>query len=153
MRSLFLLALGAAMVAGKDLGTPCPPETCKGCKGGCVKGSLFECLVNPCDANPCKPGRKCVPNYCNGCNACCVKCDIPKDWTVVSQDPAECALIRYKCLPDQEGWSDKCGCGCKPVELQICTQDVMQCPDGTYVSRDPANNCQFRACPTSPSTI
>jgi hypothetical protein len=27
-----------------------------------------------------------------------------------------------------------------------CTDDVMQCPDGSYVSRDPLNNCQFYPC-------
>lgn len=32
----------------------------------------------------------------------------------------------------------------------VCTQDVQQCPDGSYVGRDPANNCQFRACPQLP---
>eukprot|EP01059_Diplonema_ambulator_P036733 TRINITY_DN92_c0_g1_i4.p1 TRINITY_DN92_c0_g1~~TRINITY_DN92_c0_g1_i4.p1 ORF type:complete len:174 (+),score=62.18 TRINITY_DN92_c0_g1_i4:66-524(+) len=152
MRTFVFVAVCAALVAG-SFAQPCAPGKCKGCTGGCVQGSEVRCLADPCEVDPCGPHKKCVANYCNGCNACCVKCDIPKDWTVVSQDPAECALIRYKCLPDQEGWSDKCGCGCKPVELQICTQDVMQCPDGTYVSRDPANNCQFRACPTSPSTI
>src|SRR3989344_3218798 len=29
----------------------------------------------------------------------------------------------------------------------ICTLDAKQCPDGSYVSRDPANNCEFFACP------
>ncbi|MBI2108547.1 hypothetical protein HYT54_05465 [Candidatus Woesearchaeota archaeon] len=29
----------------------------------------------------------------------------------------------------------------------VCAADVQQCNDGTYVSRDPANNCNFRACP------
>lgn len=30
----------------------------------------------------------------------------------------------------------------------ICAQDVKKCPDGSYVSRDPKNNCEFNACPT-----
>lgn len=29
----------------------------------------------------------------------------------------------------------------------VCTQDVMACGDGSYVSRDPNNSCQFRSCP------
>lgn len=33
----------------------------------------------------------------------------------------------------------------------VCTTDVMQCPDGSYVSRDPNNNCQFYQC-SSPQT-
>jgi len=31
----------------------------------------------------------------------------------------------------------------------VCAQDVKQCSDGSYVSRDPAKNCDFKACPTS----
>ena len=27
-----------------------------------------------------------------------------------------------------------------------CTQDVFTCPDGSYVSRDPSNNCEFPPC-------
>lgn len=27
-----------------------------------------------------------------------------------------------------------------------CTMDAMLCPDGSYVGRDPQNNCEFRAC-------
>lgn len=28
-----------------------------------------------------------------------------------------------------------------------CAQDAKQCPDGSYVSRDPSNNCNFKECP------
>lgn len=31
----------------------------------------------------------------------------------------------------------------------VCTQDVKQCPDGSYVGRNPNNNCEFYACPTT----
>jgi hypothetical protein len=27
-----------------------------------------------------------------------------------------------------------------------CAADLHTCPDGTYVARDPANNCQFQSC-------
>ena len=30
-----------------------------------------------------------------------------------------------------------------------CAADVKQCPDGSYVSRDSENNCEFAACPSS----
>ncbi|OGH06114.1 MAG: hypothetical protein A2W22_04370 [Candidatus Levybacteria bacterium RBG_16_35_11] len=33
-----------------------------------------------------------------------------------------------------------------------CTADVKQCPDGSYVSRDPANNCEFSPCSTVDET-
>lgn len=29
----------------------------------------------------------------------------------------------------------------------VCTDDVLQCPDGSFVSRDPLNDCQFLPCP------
>ena len=29
----------------------------------------------------------------------------------------------------------------------FCTADVFQCPDGSVVERDPANNCEFFECP------
>jgi hypothetical protein len=29
----------------------------------------------------------------------------------------------------------------------FCTADVFECPDGSYVSRDPENNCAFPPCP------
>lgn len=32
-------------------------------------------------------------------------------------------------------------------EATSCIMDVQACPDGSYVSRDPAKNCAFRACP------
>jgi len=28
-----------------------------------------------------------------------------------------------------------------------CTEEVFVCPDASTVSRDPANACEFRACP------
>ncbi|RYZ98384.1 MAG: hypothetical protein EOP11_20775 [Proteobacteria bacterium] len=29
-----------------------------------------------------------------------------------------------------------------------CTQEVKTCSDGSFVSRNPAANCSYRACPT-----
>jgi len=29
----------------------------------------------------------------------------------------------------------------------VCTQEAKLCPDGSYVGRDPANNCEFDPCP------
>jgi hypothetical protein len=36
-----------------------------------------------------------------------------------------------------------------PAELLACTQDVQECPDGSFVGRDPADDCAFVSCPTS----
>lgn len=35
-------------------------------------------------------------------------------------------------------------------DAKICTLDAKQCPDGSFVSRNPANNCVFNPCPGEP---
>ena len=32
-------------------------------------------------------------------------------------------------------------------ETIVCPADVRECPDGSFVARDPDNGCVFRACP------
>ncbi len=34
-------------------------------------------------------------------------------------------------------------------EPKFCTQDAKECPDGSFVSRDSDNNCEFKPCPVS----
>ena len=36
-----------------------------------------------------------------------------------------------------------------PVEAEpkLCPADVQECADGSFVARDPENNCQFKPCP------
>ncbi|MBD3209223.1 hypothetical protein GF367_02285 [Candidatus Woesearchaeota archaeon] len=40
----------------------------------------------------------------------------------------------------------------KPAEkpdldnVTLCSAEVMVCPDGSYVSRDPEHNCDFKPC-------
>jgi hypothetical protein len=34
-----------------------------------------------------------------------------------------------------------------PDDAIVCPADVEQCPDGSYVSRNPANRCAFDPCP------
>jgi hypothetical protein len=36
--------------------------------------------------------------------------------------------------------------GQRLVEGQACAADVMECPDGSFVARDPNNNCEFFQC-------
>jgi len=33
-------------------------------------------------------------------------------------------------------------------EMVFCAADAQACPDGSYVSRDPKNECKFRPCPS-----
>mmetsp|Transcript_13462 Transcript_13462/g.29813 ORF Transcript_13462/g.29813 Transcript_13462/m.29813 type:complete len:512 (-) Transcript_13462:1464-2999(-) len=35
----------------------------------------------------------------------------------------------------------------EPTDQLFCTQDAMECPDGSFVGRDPANDCNFMPCP------
>lgn len=35
----------------------------------------------------------------------------------------------------------------------FCTEDVKQCPDGSYVSRDSNNNCEFFVCPEAETEV
>merc|ERR1712003_13425 len=30
----------------------------------------------------------------------------------------------------------------------VCTEDALECSDGSFVSRDPTNGCEFPACPS-----
>jgi hypothetical protein len=34
-----------------------------------------------------------------------------------------------------------------PDEPLVCPAEVRQCPDGSFVSRNPARDCEFDACP------
>ena len=40
----------------------------------------------------------------------------------------------------------KCEYECDASEGIACTEDAMQCPDGTWTSRTPALNCRFIPC-------
>jgi hypothetical protein len=31
----------------------------------------------------------------------------------------------------------------------VCSQEVKSCPDGSYVGRNPADQCRFKPCPTT----
>jgi hypothetical protein len=31
----------------------------------------------------------------------------------------------------------------------VCSQEVKSCPDGSYVGRNPADECKFKPCPGS----
>jgi hypothetical protein len=47
----------------------------------------------------------------------------------------------------QPDYGDFCKSDLKfPEPQKFCTQDAMQCPDGSFVGRDPNNNCEFYPC-------
>ena len=37
--------------------------------------------------------------------------------------------------------------GCASRNDVVCTMEAKSCPDGSYVGRDPARNCEFKPCP------
>lgn len=37
--------------------------------------------------------------------------------------------------------------GCASPPPVACTMEAKACPDGRYVGRDAARNCEFRPCP------
>jgi hypothetical protein len=46
-------------------------------------------------------------------------------------------------------WDDYCENARVPKmvgDRTVCTEDAQQCPDGSFVGRDPSNNCEFFPC-------
>jgi hypothetical protein len=37
---------------------------------------------------------------------------------------------------------------CAKENTVVCTMEAKACPDGSYVGRDPAKNCEFKRCPS-----
>ncbi len=62
-----------------------------------------------------------------------------------------CAVFLVACVPAAPKANKPSPAGPPPPPLAdegiVCPADVRQCPDGTYVSRDPDNGCAFRTCP------
>lgn len=49
--------------------------------------------------------------------------------------------------PPAQGEGGGSGGSSSNGKAMACTMDAKQCPDGSYVGRDSANNCRFKACP------
>ena len=64
----------------------------------------------------------------------------------ISNDLELCPLIQFLCIEGKERFDDSIGCGCQDVILKACTSDAKICPDGSVVSRDGNNNCEFFPC-------
>ena len=119
----------------------CDPERIRICPGICVEGCLQGC---PEDIRICANGDRLERDRC-------MNCEFP---------PCPCGGIAgFPCnkgeacvdIPDDDcdpakGGSD-CPGTCSPCDA-ICLFDVKECPDGSSVSRDHCNNCEFRPCPT-----
>lgn len=76
----------------------------------------------------------------------------PDERSYVSTDLEQCKVIRFMCVQGKQPFTDDNGCGCEPVNLTgitilECTGEIKTCIDGSILHRDPANNCEFPACP------
>lgn len=122
---------------------PCPPEPCtedaKVCPDGSTvvrdpeSGCEFEPCPECCDAEK-EPGQNGNPNCIEG-HACC---PVNGDWVCAQGD-----TLLFDCAGElvELRLSDAKRC---PLS---CAEDVQTCSDGTLVSRDPYNNCEFPPCP------
>jgi len=100
-------------------------------------------------------------SFCSTCSggdrpdACttmaCVPCTTCED-----NGETYCAGVTYlssdgcnTCNCNENGMSSCTLMACpEPEEPEVaCAADVQECADGSYASRDPANNCAFRLCP------
>jgi hypothetical protein len=101
----------------------------------CVGGACQPagCFCADIFAPVCGADGMTYPNACEaGCagvdvahdGECAAACPDPMDPSVhyVSQDPQQCAVVDFRCAPDQDFFSDGCGCGC--VDRPVCI-----CPD------------------------
>jgi hypothetical protein len=79
------------------------------------------------------------------------KCDTPAD-PVTAADQFDSYQLQLKksfllCAPAIAEGATTTTTSTSTSTTLLCTSDVMQCPDGSYVGRDPLNNCQFYPCP------
>ncbi|TNE87172.1 MAG: hypothetical protein EP330_19585 [Deltaproteobacteria bacterium] len=51
-------------------------------------------------------------------------CETGLDATYVSEDPDQCAVLRYTCEPGQGAFSNECGCGCECPETLNCMPTI-----------------------------
>jgi len=91
-------------------------------------------------------GKGCCPEWKLTCDNWDETCP---PWMPVPLCFAEpCSLV--KCAAGYVCRNNYCG-GCNHIccPEPLCPEDVKMCPDGTTVSRDPANDCKFPPCPVS----
>ena len=115
-----------------------------------------------CDDFPRNP-YKCGADSCVYGNVCLVKdagfdidadcCQAPDPGACLSiYDPVFCGggdnVCPYSnlCLAELAGYSEK-QCSSVSDPGVVCPADVLECPGGETLNRDPENDCQFPSCP------
>jgi coxsackievirus/adenovirus receptor len=82
----------------------------------------------------CRDDSECTTRAREGCEAFCVEgqcavectpiCPDPREIDYISQDPQECAQIRFICQDNETPFSNECGCGCEPLNVPCeCTRE------------------------------
>jgi len=96
---------------------------------------------NACNDCSCTDGALgCTLQFCVGCTLTGGD-NVPSGWTGLDTGDNSCNTCR--CENGVLGCTEM---ACQPA--QVCTTEVNQCPDGSFVGRDSANNCEFHPCPT-----
>ena len=78
------------------------------------------------------------------------KCSIPDETKQCAYGEETCCGQTYDSFVCQcfDGyWACFNTDACFVPSCEICTTDVFECEDGSFVSRDPNNNCEFEPCP------
>lgn len=102
--------------------------------------------VGPC---PCAPEPECavnedcqlVPSFCGGCECLALPVGEPAP---ECDNPVLCFVDPCQVSP----FTAFCNDGICDLTDVLCTLDVMECPDGTVVSRVPPS-CEFAPCPAA----
>lgn len=78
------------------------------------------------------------------------------NWTIIYDEPCGTCPMLSQPAP---GWcndgtvvdrgKDNCGCQLPPKCLKACTEEAKICPDGSAVSRNSENDCEFDPCPAA----
>ena len=117
---------GAMCVDGQ-----CQPD-CQPCRddGNCDPGEVCErgrCVEGPtrcADNDDCDDGGRCIRGRCVGPPHDCPDPDDP-NVRYISQDPEQCAVIRFFCEEGEVPFTDQCGCGCI-VQEDLCADFYYQ---------------------------
>ena len=112
------------------------------CMGG-IKKEDFEKKCPEYPAPDCRDGILKTKTDSNGCSYYYCEYTQPACPTASIPQCAEGSTLQKK--------TDDKGClyySCEAATT-ACTQDVRQCPDGSYVSRDSSKNCEFKPCPAT----
>ncbi len=136
------------------------------CMGGLKKDDLKkddfqknECKISDCGPQLGMPNHLCSDGKTTAgpTGRCLLHNNGVCGWEVINCPkvecpPPQCPEDTHLIYGDPRGGTASEGCPnyrCESIKPgEICTQDVKTCLDGSYVSRNPADNCNFYPCQT-----